>query len=70
LAPSLIEELLTIQFGSLELAVLLVMVPTVLVEDEPVPEILNEDDEGWTLLTRRRPKKQRHIQPPFTPSKK
>ena len=43
---------------------LLVMVPATLVETELIPDIPNEDDEGWTLVTRRRPKKQRHIQPP------
>ena len=64
LALSLIEELVIIQFGSLEPVVLLVMVPTALVEAEPVPNILNEVVEGWTLVTRRRPKKQRHTQPP------
>ena len=61
LAPSLIEKLITIQFGSLEPVVLLVMVLTTLMEAKPIPDILNEDDEGWTLVTRRRPKKQRHI---------
>jgi len=40
------------------------MVPATLVETELIPDIPNEDDEGWTLVTRRRPKKQRHIQPP------
>ena len=40
------------------------MVPTTLVEAEPVLDILNEDNDGWTLVTRRRPKKQRPIQPP------
>ena len=34
LTPSLIEELVTIQFGSLELVLLPVMVPTTLVEAE------------------------------------
>jgi len=52
LAPSLIEEFVIIQFGSLEPVVLLVMVPTALVEAEPVPNILNEVVEGWTLVTR------------------
>ena len=46
LAPSLIEELVTFQFGSLEPVVLSVMVPTTLMEAKPVPDILNEDDEG------------------------
>ena len=64
LAPSLIKELVTVQFGSLELVVLPVMVPTTLMEAEPVPNIPNEDDEVWTLVTRWRPKKQMHIQPP------
>jgi len=64
LAPSLIEELVTIYFGSLEPVMLLVMVPQKLVEAKPVPDILSEDDEGWTLVTRWMPKKQRHIQPP------
>jgi len=64
LAPSLIEELVTIQFGSLELVVLLVMVLNALMEAKPVLDILSEDDEAWTLVTRRRPKKQRHTQPP------
>jgi len=45
LAPSLIEESVTIQFGSLDLVVLSVMVSTRLVEAEPVLNILNEDDE-------------------------
>ena len=44
LAPSLIEKLVTIQFGSLEPVVLPVMVSTTLVEAEPVLDILNEDD--------------------------
>jgi len=61
LAPPLTEELVTIQFGSLEPVMLPVMVPKKLVEAQPVPDILIEDDEGWTLVTRRRPKKQRHI---------
>jgi len=52
LAPSLIEELVTIQFESLESMVLLVMVPTTLIEAKPVPNILNEDDEGWTLRSK------------------
>jgi len=64
LAPSLIKELVIIQFGSLEPVVLPVMVSTTFMEAKPVPDILNEDDEGWTLVTRRRPKKQRPIQPP------
>jgi len=61
LAPSLIEESVTIQFGSLEPVVLPVTVPTTLMEAEPVPDILNEDNEGWTLVTRWKPKKERHI---------
>jgi len=36
--------------------VLLVMVPTTLVYTEPVLDIPNEDDEGWILVTRWRPK--------------
>jgi len=64
LAPSLIEEWVTIQFGSLELVVFPVMVPTTLVEVEPTLDTFSDDDEGWTLVTRRRPKKQRHPQPP------
>ena len=52
LAPSLIEELVTIQFGSLEPVVFPVMVPITLVEAKPVPDIPNEDDEGWSLVTR------------------
>ena len=59
LSPPLIEELVTIQFGSLELVMLPVMVPKKLMEAKPVLDILNEDDEGWTLVTKRRPKKQR-----------
>jgi len=44
--------------------VLSIMIPTTLVEAEPAPDIPNEDDKGWTLVTRRMPKKQRAIQPP------
>jgi len=61
LAPSLIEELVTIQFGSLEPVVLPVMVPATLMKAELVRDIFNEDDEGWTLVTRQKPKKERHI---------
>ena len=62
LAPSLREELVT--FESWKLVVLPLMVCTTLVEPKPVPNIPNGDDEGWILVTKRRPKKQRHIQPP------
>jgi len=48
LAPPLIEELVTIQFGSLELVMLPVMIPKKLVQAKPVPDILSEDDERWT----------------------
>jgi len=64
LAPSLIEEWVTIQFGSLEPVVFPVVVPTTLVEVEPTLDTFSDDDEGWTLVTRRRLKKQRHTQPP------
>jgi len=64
LAPSLIEELVTVQYGSLQLVVLPITVPITLLKAEPLPNIPNEDDEGWTLVTRRRPKQQRHIQLP------
>ena len=57
-------SIVTIQFESVELAVLPVMIPTTLVEVELVSDVLNEDNEGWTLVTRQRPKKQKHIQPP------
>jgi len=40
------------------------MVLTTLVKANPVLDIPGEDDEGWTLVTRWRPNKQRHIQPP------
>jgi len=66
LAPSLIEELVTIQFGRLEPVVSPVMVPTTLMEAKPVPDILNKDDEGWTLVTIRRPKKQRLFNNPHS----
>jgi len=46
LAPSLIAELITIQFGSLEQMVLPVMVPTTLIQAKLVPDIPNEDNEG------------------------
>jgi len=52
-----------IQFGSLELVVLPIFVPTTLVEAKAVPNIPNGDDEGWIPITRWRLKKQRHIQP-------
>ena len=65
LAPSLIEEWVTIQFGSLEPVMFPVMVPTTLAKDEPTLGTFSDDDEGWTLVTRRRPKKQRHAQPPL-----
>jgi len=29
-----------------------------------VPDIPDKDNEGWTLVTRRRPRKQRQVQPP------
>jgi len=64
LAPSLIKEWVTIQFGSLKPMVFPVMVPTTLVEVEPTLDTFSDDDEGWTFVTRRRPKKQRHTQPP------
>jgi len=65
LAPSLKEELVTIQFGSLEQVVLPLIVPTTLVEAKKLMRnIPNEDDEGWTLVTEWRPKKQQHVQPP------
>jgi len=64
LAPSLTEEWVTIQFGSLEPVVFPVMVPTKAVEVEPTLNTFSDHDEGWTLVTRRRPKKQRHTQPP------
>jgi len=64
LAPSLTEEWVSIQFGSLEPVVFLVMVPTTVVEVEPTLNTFSDDDEGWTLVTRRRPQKQRHAQPP------
>ena len=64
LALPLIEELVTIQFGSLEPVMLSIRVPKKLVEAKLVPDILSEDAEGWTLVTRWRPKKQRHIKPP------
>ena len=64
MAPSLTEEWVSIQFGSLEPVVFLVMVPTTVVEVEPTLNTFSDDDEGWTLVTRRRPKKQRHAQPP------
>jgi len=38
---------------------------------EPVPYVLNEDDEGWTLVIRRRSKKKNHVQPtPFCQRKR
>ena len=40
------------------------MVPVTLVEVEYVPDIPDEDNEWWTLVTRRRPRNQRHVQPP------
>jgi len=46
LAPSMIEELVTTQFGSFELIMLSLMVPTTLVEAEYVPGIPDEDNEG------------------------
>jgi len=57
LAHSLREELVTIQFGTLEPVVPSLMVPTTVVEVDPVLGILDEDDEGWTLVTRRTPRK-------------
>ena len=56
LPPSLIEEWVTIQFGSLEPMVFPVMVPTTLVEVELTLDTFSDDDEEWTLVTRRRPK--------------
>jgi len=29
-----------------------------------VPNIPDDDNEGWTLVTRRKPRKQGHVQPP------
>jgi len=66
LAPSMRKELVTVQFRSFELVMLSLMVPTTLVEDEYVLDIPNEDNKGWTLATRRRPRKQRHVQPPHS----
>jgi len=43
---------------------LLLMVPTTLVEAEYMPDNPNENNEGWMLVTKQRPRKQRHIQPP------
>ena len=63
LAPSLREELVTIQYGSLKPMVIPLIVPITFVEAKLVPDVSKEDDEGLTLVTRRRPKKQMHIQP-------
>ena len=46
LAPPLIEELVTMQFGSLEPVMLPVVVPKKLAEFKPVPDIFSEDNEG------------------------
>jgi len=64
LAPSLREELVIIQFESLEPMVLPLIVPTTFVEAKLVPDVPKEDHERWILVTRQRPKKERHIQPP------
>ena len=69
MAPSLIEEWVTIQFGSLEPVMFPVMVPTTLVEVEPTLGTFSDDDEGWTLVTRRRPKKHKACSTIPTPSK-
>jgi len=35
------------------------MVPVTLIEAGHVPDISDEDNEGWALVTRRRPREQR-----------
>ena len=40
------------------------MVPTTLMEAEHVQDIPDEDNEGWTLITKRRPRKKMQVQPP------
>lgn len=46
------------------------MAPIIIVEIDPVLGILDKDNEGWTLVTRWRPRKQRHVQPPSLPQRK
>ena len=58
------EEWVTIQFGSFKPVMLSLMVPMTLMEVEHVQDIPDEDNEGWTLVTRRRPRKQIQVQPP------
>jgi len=65
IGPSLGEELFTIQFRSLDLLVPSLMIPTIIIEVDLVLDILDEDDEGWTLATRRRFRKQILVEPPL-----
>ena len=58
LAPAMKEEWVTIQFGSFEPVMILLMVPMTLMEVEHVQGIPDKDNEGWTLVARRRPRKQ------------
>jgi len=52
-------ELFTIQFGNLEPVVVPPVVQTPPLEIKPSIDILEDDEEGWTLVTWRRPKNQK-----------
>ena len=59
----------TLQFGSLEPVIVYVIRPAVQ-QDDVFPVEHEEDDEGWTVVTRKRPRKQVHRPQPQPPRHK
>jgi len=67
LISSVGEKLITIHFGSLEPVVILIGSKGPVTETDPFMDVFDKvdvDEEGWTLVTRRRPRKQSLAQSP------
>ena len=59
LTPSPRVGLFRIGFKSLEPVVVSLMVQVSPIETRPTVDVLEDDDEGWTLATRQKPRKQK-----------